>query len=82
MIARMSNKGKKLQPKFGLDMSFNEAIARFIRADPGEVDALVKRGKRKKPPGSKRRKPSGGTSQSETVVSLRRRRMRKRDTGR
>jgi hypothetical protein len=45
------------------------------------VDALIKRGKQKKPPGSKR-KPSGDSSQSESVVDLRRRRMRKRETGR
>jgi hypothetical protein len=79
----MSNKGKRLQPKFGLDMSFDEALQRFIAADPAEVDALIKRGKKKKPPGSKpAHKPSGGTSQSENVVSLRRRRIRKRETGR
>jgi hypothetical protein len=81
----MSNKGKRLQPKFGLDMPFGEALQRFIGTDPAEVDALIKRGKKKKPPGSKRaRKPSGGSSQegSENVVSLRRRRMRKRETGR
>jgi len=79
----MSNKGKRLQPKFGLDMPFGEALQRFIAADPVEVDALIKRGKKKKPPGSKRaHKPSGGTSQGENVVSLRRRRIRKRETGR
>ena len=68
---------------FRLDMDPDEFLERAIRTDPREVGALIERGKQKKPPGSKRaRKPSGGTSQSESVVDLRRRRMRKRETGR
>jgi len=68
------------EPAFGLDMPFDEALKRFIVTDPKEVETNVKRSKQKKPPGSKR-KPSGGDNQTETVVSLRSRRVRKRNTG-
>lgn len=68
---------------FKLDMDPDEFLARAIQTKPSEVDALIERGKQKKPPGAKsKRKPSGGNDQSESVVDLRRRRMRKRDTGR
>lgn len=74
------NKKPKASP-FHLDMDPDEFLARAIRTKPAEVEALIKRGKQKKPPGTKA-KASGGTSQSESVVDLRRRRMRKRETGR
>jgi hypothetical protein len=75
-------KGVKHPSPFKIQMGFDEALERFIGTKPSEVDALIKQGKKAKPPGSKRkRKPSGGTSQSDTVVDLRRRRMRKRNTG-
>ena len=78
----MSKRSKSISP-FRLDMDPDEFLACAIRTKPSEVEALIKRGKQKKPPGTKRaRKASGGTSQSENVVSLRRRRMRKRETGR
>jgi hypothetical protein len=32
-------------------MEFNEALARFAQTKPSEVDALIKRGKKAKPPG-------------------------------
>ena len=70
------------EPAFGLDMPFDEALKRFIGTDPKEVDENIGRAKKKKPPGSKTRKPSGGNDQSEKVVSLRVRRVRKRNTGR
>jgi len=71
---------KKPLPPFGLDMPFEEALERFAKTDPREVLALEKRAKKKKPPGRKRRrKPPGVTSQSDTVVDLRHRRMRKRN---
>jgi hypothetical protein len=76
----MPKRAKPILP-FRLDMDPDEFLARAIRTKPSEVDALIKRGKQKKPPGSKR-KPSGDSSQSESVVDLRRRRMRKRETGR
>jgi hypothetical protein len=65
--------------KFRLNMDPDEFLDRAIQTKPSEVEALIKRGKKKKPPGSK--KPSGGNSQPESVVDLRRRRMRKRNTG-
>jgi hypothetical protein len=68
-------------PAFGLDMPFDEALKRFIGTDPKEVEESIGKAKKKKPPGSKR-KPPGGSDQSESVVSLRSRRMRKRNTGR
>jgi hypothetical protein len=68
---------------FRLDMDPDEFLERAIRTKPSEVDALIERGKTKKPPGSKpKRKPSGGSSQAESVVDLRHRRMRKRNEGR
>jgi hypothetical protein len=78
-------KGVKHPSPFGLKLGFDEALERFIRTKPSEVDALIKRSKTKKPPGAKRkRKAPGGASQvvTETVVSLRDRRMRKRNEGR
>jgi hypothetical protein len=78
-------KGKKHPSPFKLKLGFDEALERFIRTDPKEVEENIRRSKTKKPPGSKRkRKPSGGVAQSESepVVSLRLRRMRKRNEGR
>ena len=71
------------EPPFGLDMPFDEALKRFIGTDPKEVETNIKKAKQKNPPGSKKKpKPSGGSDQSESVVSLRVRRVRKRNTGR
>ena len=81
----MTKGAKKHSPSFGLKLDPDEALERFIRTDPVEVEELIKRSKTKKPPGAKRkRKASGGSAQevSENVVSLRRRRMRKRNEGR
>lgn len=75
-------KGIKHPSPLRIDMRFDEALERFIRTKPNEVDALVKRGKKIKPLGGKKRKPSSGSSQSESVVDLRHRRMRKRNKGR
>jgi hypothetical protein len=76
-------KGVKHPSPFKIKMGFDEALERFIGTKPSEVDSLIERGKQKKPPGSKaRRKPSGGSSQSDPVVDLRHRRMRKRNEGR
>ncbi len=76
-------KGVKHPSPFKIQMGFDEALERFIRVDPKEVEASIKRSKQKKPPGTKRkRKASGSSSQSESVVDLRHRRMRKRNTGR
>jgi hypothetical protein len=78
-------KGVKHPSPFKIKMGFDEALERFIRTKPSEVEENIRRSKTKKPPGGKRkRKPSGGTSQadSKTVVDLRHRRMRKRNEGR
>jgi len=76
-------KGVKHPSPLRIDIGFDEALERFIRTKPSEVEALIKRGKKTKPPGTKRkRRASGGSSQSDSVVDLRRRRMRKRNTGR
>jgi hypothetical protein len=69
--------------RFHLNMDPDEFLERAIRTKPDEVEKLIGRGKKRKPPGTKA-KASGGTSQSksDTVVSLRSRRMRKRNEGR
>jgi len=53
----MTNKGKKLEAKLKLDMSFDEAMSRFIATDPKEFAESIDRSKTKKPPedGSPRR---------------------------
>ncbi len=67
-------------PPFGLDMPFDEALKRFIGTNPKEVEDNIRRSKKKKPP-SKAKKASPGGDQ-ENVVSLRHRRMAKRNNGR
>jgi hypothetical protein len=70
------------EPPLGLDMPFDEALKRFIGTDPEEVEESIGRSKKKKPPGNKAKpKSPGGNDQSKTVVSLRKRRVRKRNTG-
>lgn len=66
--------------KMRLDMPFAEAMERFAGVDPKQMHANIKRAKKKKPPGGK--SPSGGSIQAENVVSLKVRRVRKRNTGR
>ncbi len=79
----MAKKAKGPLP-LGLDIDPDEALERFIGTDPKEVDDLERRSKKKKPPGKKKKpggkKPPG--SLDENVVSLRERRMRKRNYGR
>jgi hypothetical protein len=70
----MKPKGTKLEPKLKLNMSFEEALARFTQADPKEVEECIRKSRKKKPPGSKK-KPSGGSDAlSQNVVRLRDRR--------
>jgi hypothetical protein len=69
------------EPPLGLDMPFDEALKRFIDTDPKEVEASVKRAKKKKPPGGKKAPPDA-TVDDKNVVSLRSRRIRKRNYGR
>lgn len=67
------------EPPFGLDMPFDEALKRFIGTDPKEVQANIDKSKKKNPPGTR---PGGKKVDQENVVSLRGRRMRKRNDGR
>lgn len=46
----MKRKGKKLAPRLALDMSFEEALSRFVATKPKEVEASIKRAKKKQPP--------------------------------
>jgi hypothetical protein len=87
----MSNKGKALEPKLALDMPFDEALQRFMRAKPSEVEASIEKSKKKKPPKAKvvkKKKKTPGSKKAppgtpvKNVVSLRERRMRKRNYGR
>jgi len=74
---------RKYEDKMKLDMPPDEALERFIQTNPKQVDASIKRAKKKVPPGGgKKDKPSGDDGVSENVVSLRQRRIRKRNTGR
>jgi hypothetical protein len=75
-------KGTPPEPPLGLDMPFDEALKRFIGTDPNEVKASINRAKKKKPPGGKKKAPSDGVVSQENVVSLRDKRMRKRNHGR
>jgi hypothetical protein len=69
------------EPPLGLDMPFDEALKRFIGTNPKEVEASIKRAKKKKPPGGKKAPPDA-TVDEKNVVSLRDRRIRKRNYGR
>lgn len=77
-------KRSKHPPPLHLDMDPDVALERFIHTDPREVEALERRSKTKKPPGRKKKpggkKPPGQSN--ENIVSLRDRRMRKRNYGR
>lgn len=46
----MTNAGKKLEPPLKLDMSFGEAMSRFVATNPKQIDESIKRSKTKKPP--------------------------------
>jgi hypothetical protein len=69
-------KGIKHPSPLRIDMGFDEALARFAKTKPSEVEASIKRAKQKKPPGGKKRKrkPSGGNVKAQNVVQLRDRR--------
>lgn len=71
---------RKQQERLHLDMPMDEALERFMRVDPAEMQGNIKRAKKKKPPGGKT--PSGGRVRAENVVSLKARRIRKRNVGR
>jgi hypothetical protein len=54
----MNPRGKKLEPKLGLDMPFAELVERLMQTDPKEVDESVEKAKQKTrpPPKSKKEK--------------------------
>ena len=53
----MNPRGKKLEPKLGLDMSFGELVQRLVQTHPKEIERSMTKAKRKKPPGSNRCPP-------------------------
>ena len=71
---------KPMGEELALDMSYSEAMERFIAVDPREMEDNIARSKKKKPPGGKRKKraPPGKKAKAENVVDLRQRRMRRR----
>lgn len=55
----MNPKGKKLEPKLGLDMPFSELVRRLIQTKPKEVERSIARAKQKEvlaPRAGRRRK--------------------------
>ncbi len=68
-------KKRKTLPPFHLNMDSDEALARFIQADPAQVEELIQRSKKKK-------KSAKEPATTEGVISLRDRRMKKRNLGR
>jgi hypothetical protein len=65
---------KKYSPSFFLDMSFGEALERFIGTKPQELEAVMKKSRAKKLPGAKKKKAPGSDVKSGNVVRLRDRR--------
>jgi hypothetical protein len=49
----MNPRGKKLEPKLGLDMPFRELLGRLIQTDPKEVERSIKKSKQKAKPDEK-----------------------------
>jgi hypothetical protein len=43
----MNERGKKLEPKLSLDMPFSEALARYLRVKPAEINEAVEKSKSK-----------------------------------
>ena len=64
-------KGVKHPSPFKIKMGFDEALERFIGTKPNEVDALVKRGKRKsrRAPRKNARRPTGPLNPSWTYAT-------------
>ena len=49
----------------GLDMPFSEALERYSKVDPKEVEANIAKEKKKKPPG---KKAPGGSTKAKVVL--------------
>ncbi len=45
----MKPRGKKLEPKLGLNMPFAELVRRLMQTDPKEVERSIKKAKQKEP---------------------------------
>jgi hypothetical protein len=58
----MTPRGKKQEPKLALELTFDDALTRFIQTKPKEVEQSIARAKqaKRKPPGRRKRR-SGGT---------------------
>ena len=52
----MNPRGKKLEPKLGLDMPFAELVERLMQTDPREVEQSVEKSKQKAKPPPKAKK--------------------------
>lgn len=77
----MAKRPRTYEEKMKLNMPFAEALERYIGTKPSEMHANIKRAKKKKPPGGKKA-PPGNADDQTNLVSLRDRRIRKRNYGR
>lgn len=71
---------QKYDDKMHLDLPFGEALERFVGVDPAEMQANIAKAKKAKPPGGKKALP-GDKVQAENLVSLREKRIQKRNRG-
>jgi hypothetical protein len=46
----MNPRGKKLEPKLGIDMPFSELVQRLIQTKPKEVEQSIEKAKQKRAP--------------------------------
>jgi hypothetical protein len=69
-------KGRKYDERLHIDMPFEEALERYVGADPTEMRDNIKKSKKKRPPGGRKHKPSDDQGESQNVVRLRDRRKR------
>ena len=56
-VDRMTDEKKTAEPPLFLDMDFGEALTRFTRTKPKEVQESIDRAKQKKKPGDKAARP-------------------------
>lgn len=67
----MTNKRRKrYDDKLHLDMGFAEAMERFAGVKPAEMQANIRKAKKKKPPGGKKRNAPSGDASGHNVVRL------------
>ncbi len=55
----MNPRGKKLEPKLGLDMPFGELLHRLVQTKPKEIERSIEKAKQKKPAAIKTRRRKG-----------------------